>query len=607
MRVSDYIFQYISNQAVGHVFMLPGGGAMHLVDALGQSGLDYVCLTHEQAVAIAAESYAQHTGRVSVALVTSGPGGTNALTGVTAGWIDSTPMLIISGQAKREDLIGTSGVRQMGSQEVNIIEMVKPVTKYAVQVLDASDIRYHLERAWHEASSGRKGPVWLDIPLDIQGAEIEPSALRSFCPAEPSDVDISEDIEAVLHLLAQSERPLFLAGNGIRLSGAEGAFIALAEKLNIPMLTTWKAIDLVGEDHPLYMGHPGVMGDRGANIILQNCDLLMVIGSRLDSSLTAYDQGNFAKSARKIVVDIDPAELGKLTMENLLCLAVDAGRYIRMLDSAIRACGGGAYRWHADWLPYCEGLRERYPVILPAHADCAPYVSAYHFIDRLCEQLNDNDVIVPESSGGAGEITYQAFRLKAGQKMKNAAGLGAMGFGLPYAIGACLANERRRTVLINGDGAFQLNIQELEAVRRLNLPIKIFIWANGGYASIRSMQNGLFDGRLVASDEKSGFTVPDICKVAEAYGFKTLTLCESSAADAVIREALHGPEPVVCVVNTPPDETVAPRTKTVKLEDGRLVSKPLDDMWPFLSHEELVSRTFSNRQTWITGAAYGIK
>lgn len=577
-KVSDYIFSFLREKGVTRCFMLPGGGAMHLVDSLGKSGMDYVCFQHEQGAACAAEAYGQHSNTPGFLLVTSGPGATNAITPVTAGWIDSTPMFVISGQAKRSDLVGDTGVRQIGSQEVPTVPMVSPVTKYAVEVMDPVEIRLHLERAWYEATTGRPGPVWLSIPLDVQGAQIDEETLEGFVPPVDEAVDYEGTAGKCLELLQNSRKPLLLAGNGIKLSGGGEALERLLDKLQIPVQTTWKSIDLMGEEHPLYVGHPGIMGDRGANLILQEADLLISVGSRLDTSLTAFNESNFARQAKKVIVDIDPHELGRMQMEREISLAGDA----RVFLETLLACAEGRALPLEDWkswLSYGKALRERHPVVTQAHRELEGCVSPYYFTDQLCELLTPEDVIVPESSGGAGEITYQAFRLKKGQKMKNAAGLGSMGFGLPYAIGSCMANGGRRTILINGDGAFQLNIQELETVRRLGLPIKMFIWCNGGYASIRSMQSNNF-GRRVASGPESGYTVPDVLKVAEAYGLKTFHIQDNRELEKKLAEVLAMGGPCLCALETDPDETVSPRVKAFPQPDGSMKSGTLENMWP---------------------------
>lgn len=577
-KVSDYIFSFLQEKGVKQCFMLPGGGAMYLVDSLGQSGMDYVCFQHEQGAACAAEAYGQHTNTPGFLLVTSGPGAANAITPVTAGWIDSTPMFVISGQAKRSDLVGDTGVRQIGSQEVPTVPMVSPVTKYAAEIMDPAKIRFHLERAWHETTTGRPGPVWLSIPLDVQGALVDEELLEGWTPPEGRRPDYSEAVNRCVELLRESKKPLLLAGNGIKLAGGETVLERLLDRLPIPVQTTWKSIDLMGEDHPLYVGHPGIMGDRGANLILQETDLLISVGSRLDTSLTAFNEPNFAKCAKKVVVDIDPHELDRMKIGKAVSLAGDAKVFLETLLVHVESEDMPLKDWES-WLSYGKTLREKYPVVTQAHRELEGRVSPYYFTDRLCGLLTPEDVIVPESSGGAGEITYQAFRLKKGQKMKNAAGLGSMGFGLPYAIGSCIANGGRRTILINGDGAFQLNIQELETVQRLGLPIKMFIWCNGGYASIRSMQSNNF-GRHVASGPESGYTVPDVVKVAEAYGLKTFHIRDNRELEKKLAEVLSAEGPCLCALETDPDETVSPRVKAFPQPDGSMKSGTLENMWP---------------------------
>lgn len=588
IKLSDYIFKFIESKGIKHAFMLPGGGAMHLDDSLGNSNIEYICCNHEQAASIAAESYGQHTNDIGVVVVTSGPGATNAITGVTAGWIDSTPMFVLSGQAKRSDLIGDRNVRQMGSQEVQIIDMVKPITKYVVQILNPEEIKYHLEKAYHEATSGRMGPVWLDIPLDVQASMIDEESLIGYKEEKVEKADISQQIEKSVELLKRAKQPVILAGNGIKLSGAEEEFYNLIRKLQIPVLTTWKSIDLMDEEDYLYAGHPGGMGDRGANYILQSADLLIVLGSRLDTSLTAFDHKNFGKNARKIMVDIDENEINKMQMDIEVKVVCNVSEYIELLNIKCNEIRESLDKNVInEWIAYCKNIRNKYPVVTEEHKNFPDYVSAYYFIEKLCENLTNEDVIVPESSGGAGEITYQAFKIKKGQKMKNAAGLGSMGFGLPYSIGACLANNKRRTILINGDGAFQLNIQELETLARLNLPIKIFIWNNGGYASIRAMQKNTFDGHYVASEEKSGLTMPNLVKISNAYGIKTYTCKDNNDMEKVLPHVLEEEGTIICELITSPDEVVSPRTKSIKLENGSMMSKPLEDMWPFLDSKEI--------------------
>ena len=589
IKLSDYLFQFLAEKGVRRVFMLPGGGAMHLNDSLGRCpAIEYTCFLHEQALAIAVEAYGQFTNSPGVGLVTSGPGATNAITGVAAAYIDSTPALFISGQAKRPDLKGDSGVRQMGSQEVDIVSMVSCITKYAVTILEPAEIRHHLEKAWHLATSGRKGPVWLDIPLDVQAAQIDENLLQGFVPDVPKEEKIQKfdhSVGQIIELLNASERPLVLAGNGVKLADAQQALCRFAETNQIPMLLTWKTIDFLDQDHPLNFGSPGIMGCRTANFLVQNCDLLLVLGSRLDPSITAFNHAGFGKNAKKVMVDIDEAEIRKISGIDVPIVS-DAGEFLLALN--VRQTDISPHT-RTEWLSYCLRLKSKYPVVLEEYRHSGEKINLYVFTDMLFEQLSPEDIITPESSGAAGEVTYQAIRVKKGQKIKNAAGLGAMGFGLPYSIGACLASNRKRTILINGDGAFQMNIQELETVVRLKLPIKMFIFDNNGYGSIMATQRNMFDGRYVGSEPGSGLTLPDLSGIAKAYGIRfERATCHQDLPD-VISRTLKGDDAVICNVLVSDNHVTAPKVQAMKTPEGSMISKPLEDMWPYLSPEELAA------------------
>ena len=585
MKLSDYVMKFLVEKGVKTVFMLPGGGCMHLVDSLGRdSNLEYVTCLHEQAATIAAESYAQNTNKLGVVLVTTGPGGTNTVTGLAAAWIDSTPLLVISGQVKRSDLKGGTGVRQMGNQEVDIVPVVKTLTKYAVTVMDPLQIREILEKAYCEATSGRRGTVWVDIPLDVQAAEIDESALTPFNPPKEISTEDKSVISQIKTQIEQSKRPVILAGNGVRAAGMEKIFRDFVHKFKIPTLLTWKSIDMLDNDDEIYFGCPGNMGHRYANFILQNSDCLLILGSRLDSSLTAWNHENFAPRAKKIIIDVDSSEIEKLKMNFAIKLVAD-------LKNVIPSMCEIEYDFDKEtlenWLEYCRRMKNKYPAVTADMKNQADFVNVHAFVEELSNQLTANDVIVPESSGGAGEIVYQAVKIKYGQKIRNAAGLGSMGFGLPYALGACIANDRRRTVLINGDGAFQLNIQELATVAGQNLPIKIFILQNGGYASIQATQRNYFGGNYVGSDFNSKLFLPDIEKVACAYGLKTFQIKNNSEMKDAISNVLNSEGAVLCLVKASPFEVAMPRVQSVKLPNGSMASKPLEDMYPYLDESEI--------------------
>lgn len=590
MKLSDYVIDFIARQGVKHVFMVPGGGAMHLDDSLGQrpGGIEYVCNLHEQASAMAAETYAKVTGNLGVALFTAGPGGTNAVTGVAGAWLDSTPCLFVSGQAKRSDLRGDSGVRQMGVQEVDIVSVVKPLTKYAVLVMDPATIRYHLERGAYLARTGRPGPVWIDIPLDVQAATIDPETLPGFAPAAmiPGEGGtLREQVADVVELLNGAERPILLAGNGIRLAGAQSEFLQLVEFLGLPVLTTWLAADLLPHHHDLYVGKPGTVAPRGANFALQNSDFLLSIGSRLDFTITGYAPDRLARAAKKIMVDVDPAELLKLKQFIDEPICADAGDFIRELLAQGASIRG---KDRTPWLSRCKEWKTKYPIVLPEHRRPDQRVSTYYFSDILSDELDENEFIVSGSSGAGIEIFQHVLRLKSGQRLFHTTALGAMGYGLPAAIGACLGNGRRRTICVDGDGGVQLNIQELTTIRRLDLPIKLFILNNNGYSSIRTSQQRWF-GRLTAADETSGLTLPDITKVAAAYGLPTLRIPDQSDLRRQVRAVLEAHGPIVCDVISLPDEARMPSLSSAQCADGSLVSKPLEDLWPFLDRAEFLS------------------
>lgn len=592
MKLSDYVFQVVAQTGVKHVFMLPGGGCMHLCDSLGRnSNLSVVCNLHEQACAIAADAYGQYTNNLGVALVTTGPGGTNALTGVAGAWLDSTPCLFISGQVKRADMKGNRGVRQMGFQEIDVVQMVQSITKYAVTVLDPLSIRYHLEKALYLARHGRPGPVWLDIPLDVQAVEIQETELPGFQPDTPSaganDLATAQAAQQTVNWLKTAERPVLLVGNGVRLDHGLDELHRLLRVLPVPVLTSWKAIDFLADDHPLFAGRPGAIGQRGANFTQQNADLLIVVGARLDLGQTGYVHRNFARAARKVIVDIDPAELAKLDMPIDVALPSGAKVFLQALAAALEASSQELS--FEPWLERCREWKRRYPVVLPRFEQLKDGVSNYCLIDALSRLLAAEDLLVPGSSGACSETTMQAFRVKAGQRIFNTEGLGPMGFGIPAAIGACLAGGRRRTISVDGDGGFVMNIQELELVRRFNLPIKFFVLDNNGYGSIRQTQNGYFKGRLVASDPSSGLTLPDLGQVAQAFGIEVCTIEEFGEIEPRIRAMLNHDRPVVCIVKVSPEQATMPRLSSGQRRDGTMYSKPLEDLWPFLERDEFAA------------------
>jgi acetolactate synthase-1/2/3 large subunit len=588
-KVSDYVIDFVARAGVKHIFMLAGGGCIHLADSAGRnSAIEYVCCLHEQACAFAAEAHAEYTGQLGVALVTTGPGGTNTVTGVAAAWIEGASCLFLSGQAKRSDLIGNRGVRSMGPQEVDIVSVVRPITKYAKTILDPESIRFELEKAVAIATTGRKGPVWLDIPLDVQAALVDEDRLEGFAGAEETGDEperLADQVSAAIELLNRAERPVLFIGNGVRAAARDGILNRLIEILQIPVLATWKVVDLLPETNLYYAGRPGAIGQRGANFTQQNADFLLVLGARLDLPQTAFDHANFARHARKVLVDIDPAEIGKLQMPINVPVCADAAEFIAEFlcqsSSLVR-------RDRSCWLRRTRDWYQRYPVIQPEYWEDHGVVDVYVLMDVLSDELEHADLIVPGSSGPCSDIFMQAFRVKEGQRVVNAPGLGSMGTGLPGTIGACLASGRRRTICVNGDGGFQLNIQELETVRRLGLPIKYFVLCNGGYASIMATQRNYFQGRFTGSDSSSRLTLPDLMRVAEAYGIPTAEIRSHAGIRENVRAVLSQDGPVVCAVQTALDQPIAPRVTSEMRPGGVIVSKPMEDMWPFLDRDEFI-------------------
>ena len=588
MKLSDYVMDFVAQQGVQHVFTLPGGGCMHLTDSLGRNpSLSYVCMLHEQAVSIAADAYAQYTGGLGACLVTTGPGGTNAITGVCASWIDSTPVLILSGQVKRADRMIGRGVRQMGNQEVDIISIVKPVTKYAVTVTDPEMIRYHLEKAVQIAMQGRRGPVWIDIPLDVQAAQVEAEKLKGFDAKTETNfdkVDLSSVARDIVQMLEQSEKPVLLAGCGLRLAGCRHELAELVELLRIPVLTTWRGADLLAEDSPYFAGRPGSIAQRGANYTQQRADFLLIVGARLDLPQTAYNHRQFASQAKKVIVDIDSAEIDKLDMQFALKIQADAKAFVRALIRELKAASWTAGQSGVDsraWLKQTMEWKKQYPVVLPAYwTEDQSGVNTYCLMDALSEHMGASDILVPGSSGACAEISMQAFKFKAGQRAINCPGLGAMGFDLPMALGAGVAGEGRMVVCIAGDGGVQMNIQELATLKRLGLNLKMFVLNNQGYGSIRGTQRNYFDSRYYCSNEASGLHLADILRVAEAYDLPVRKLCNHADLKHQLPIILQEPGPCVIEVMTPEDLPAAPRVMSRQKTGGGMETSGMEDLWP---------------------------
>lgn len=594
IKVSDYIACALAARGIHDVFMVTGGSAMHLNESFGSHpDITYYCTHHEQAAAMAAESYARLTNTIAPCVVTSGPGGTNALTGLVGAWLDSTPALFISGQVRQDTSIGRTRTRQIGLQEAPIVSIVKPITKYAAVVSDPAKVRYHLEKGLFLATSGRPGPVWLDVPLDVQASYVDPSRLRPFDPRTVVvDTDgieeVRDKVRQTVALLKKAERPVIVAGNGIRLAGAASAFLALAEQLNIPVVTAINAHDLIPSDHPLFCGRPGITGDRVGNFVVQNADVLISIGSRLSLWVISYAYQWFAREATHVMVDIDRAELQKKTVRPAIPICADARLFIEEMQRQIREETLGPY---GDWHAYCKRLEDTYPRVLPEQRQQEHFVNSYHFIDVLSDLMDDDQVIVV-GEGTAFTCTFQCIRLKRGQRLWNNVGCAPMGYDLPAAIGACIGNKKKPVVCIAGDGGIQMNIQELQTIVHHQLPVKIFVLNNRGYLAIRITQDSYFNGHYVGSSPESAVSCPDMVAIARAYGIPALRVDNHADLAGAVAQVLAHPGPMVCELVMDPNQPLIPKTSSYIRPDGRVIARPMEDMYPFLERSEFLANMF---------------
>lgn len=585
IKVSDYIIKFLEKEGVGHIFMLPGGMAMHINDSMGNAAtLKSISMLHEQSCAFAAESYARITNNLGVVCTTCGPAATNTLTGVACAWIESTPLLVITGQVKRADMAQDPSLRQLGVQEVRIVDMAKPITKYTTCITDPNKIRFELEKAVYLCKEGRPGPVLLDIPVDVQACRVEESELEGYFPEKKGRQIISKEvINQVVTLLNNAKRPVFYVGHGVNVANAREAFRELAERLNVPVLVHWNGMNLLENDHPLYMGRPGAVGQRAANFVLQNSDVLISVGTRLALLQTGFNFAGYAKNAKHVMVDIDMAELDKPTLHPDLKVCGDAGEFINALLSSKEL--------HANdnslWIAKGKEWNQKYPSLNPVWLKDNQHVNSFYFMNALSEQMSEEDVYCGGRAGTCVDAAIQAFKVKRNQGVYVTKGLSSMGNGLPAAIGAAYATGKR-VVIVNGDGGFVMNIQELEVVRRDKLPIKMFILDNQGYSTVRNTQTNVFGGHFVGCDEQSGLTCGNIKGVAEAYGIKTFELKNLNNLNSVISDALAYDGPTLTTVWVDPDQPIVPRQANYKTPEGQMASRPLEDMRPLLSEEELM-------------------
>ncbi|AGA28159.1 thiamine pyrophosphate-binding protein [Singulisphaera acidiphila] len=590
IRVADYIARTLFEHGIEHVFMVTGGGAMHLNDAIGRcDGLKYICCHHEQACTMAADSYFRLTNRLAAVNVTTGPGGTNAITGVFGAWTDSLGMVVVSGQVKWETLVRSTGLplRQLGDQEVDIIRLVEPITKYAVMVTEPTSIRYHLERALHLARSGRPGPVWLDVPINVQGAIVDETALPGYDPQEDR-IAFTSDLDGacrdVLTRLKQAERPVIMAGSGVRLAGAGARedFLQLVEALGVPVTTSWNAHDVIWNEHPCYVGRPGTIGDRAGNFAVQNADFLLVLGCRLNIRQISYDWKKFARAADLVMVDVDANELKKPTLSPSLAIHADLADFLPRLLALVHEEPPPS---HSAWLAWGRERARRYPAVLPEYWETEAGVNPYCFVDVLFDQLPADQIVVT-GDGTACVVTFQAAKIQEHQRLYTNSGCASMGYDLPAAIGACLASGGRPVVCLAGDGSIQMNLQELQTIVGRGLPIKLFVLNNQGYHSIRQTQQNYFADNIVGCGLDSGLSFPDFGRLATAYGIPYRRVDRHGDLATAVAETLAGPGPQVCEVMLDLAQAFAPKLASKKLADGRMVSAPLEDLTPLLSREE---------------------
>lgn len=601
IRLADYVAEFLVNHGVTDVFSVVGGGAMHLNDALGHNvGLKVTYNHHEQACAIAAEAYARLDNKIAAVCVTTGPGGTNALTGVLGGWLDSIPMFIISGQVRYDTTaryalqFTETPLRAMGDQEYDIVKSVEPMTKYATMIEDPKQIRYALEKGWHLATTGRPGPVWIDIPVNFQGGYIETDELEGYDSAEddaklPPFVD-DETIKTVLEKIKNAKRPVFHAGYGIRLSGGYEAFRAVAEKLNIPIVTYWNAVDLIEDDNPLYCGRAGNMGDRPGNWAIQNADLILAVGTRISIRQVGYNWKTWARAAEVIMVDIDKAELKKPTLHVDMPIWADAKDFLKKLAKEAIAPVSN----EAAWLEACQRWKKEYPAVLPRQwEENGETANVYAFIRYLSSQLPENS-LTAVSNGACCVVGNQAYVIQKGSRMANNSAVASMGYGLPAAIGTCIGGNRKTTICLEGDGSIMMNLQELQTVLTNKLPIKIFLINNNGYHSIRITQNNLFAEhcKIGIGPESGDLSFPKFELIAKAFGYDYYCAHSNAEMKNVVDTVLKQEGPVFCEIFTDTKQVWEPKSSTKRLEDGTLVSPPLEDLAPFLSREELEKNMF---------------
>jgi acetolactate synthase-1/2/3 large subunit len=584
MNVSEYIFNFFSDKGINTVFMVTGGQAMYLNDAVGKNkNFEIICTHHEQSAAMAADAYGRIKNKPAIALVTAGPGSVNALNGVVGGYTDSSPMIVISGQAnlsfvKYQD---ETNIRQFGIQGINIKPLVSNYVKYFITIDDTSKLPFYLNEAYNAATTGRPGPVWIDVPLDLQRQEVDK---ESFMPVknifeQPSSIGYKY-YNQVIDKLSNSKRPIFLVGQGVSLANAREDFLQLLESVKIPVITSRLGIDLIESENPLYVGRPGNYGERAANFAIQNSDLIISIGCRLASALVGHAPGEFGKHSYKFIVDIDESELNKPGVKIDTKICMDCKEFILGLKKQLmeKPCFD-----FSEWIRVCNNWKKNYPVVQPEYKNETP-VNSYYFMDRLSDLVSENANILVDT-GSCFHVACQTWKIKKGQHYLTTGGLSSMGYWVA-GIGACLANDRKETIVITGDGSLQMNIQEFATIKHNKLPIKVFILNNNGYLLIRHTQRNFMDDRFIGESPQTGVWCPDSLEIAKAYGIKALRINGTDEIDNKIKEILSCNEPVICDVMTPEWQLLIPRVASDKSPDGKLISREYSDMFPYLPRDE---------------------
>ena len=592
IRLADFVIDFLYKKNIKKIFTVSGGGSIFLCDALYKSKkVEYIACHHEQAVSFAAESYARQSNSVGGAVVTSGPGGTNSLTGTASAWIDSVPVFFVSGQVFLNQTIGKTGVRQLGVQEIDIISLVKPITKYSVMIEKPNEILYHLEKAYDLCNSGRPGPVWIDIPANIQNAIIDNKNLIQYKKKIIVKNNINEEkkLKILANKLLNSERPLFHFGHGVKLSKSSTLVKKFISKHKIPFALTWNASDLIESSNKFYTGRPGTFAERGSNFIVQNCDLFISVGSRLPFMVTGYNSKDFARLAYRVVVDIDKNEVNKKSIDFNLRINMDAKDFLKKLDKIITK----KKKQNPKWIQYCQKIRQKYPIVLDEFKKNNKYVNSYYFIEQLSKILEGGDTVVTDM--GLSFIgTHQSFFVKKNQNVYTNSGHAPMGWGLPAAVGASIAKSKKMVVCLVGDGGLQLNIQEFATIMHHKLPIKIFIYNNGGYLTIKQTQELGFGGRIMGSNKKSGLSFPNYKKIAEAHKIDYFRIKNNKDIFKNLKKIIKIKKPVICELIMDHNQVQMPKAINRRLPNGKTEATVFEDMYPFLKKEELLEASYAN-------------